>query len=73
MKKIIIAFLCVFALSANGAAAMQEHSHKKKHHQTTTSMSRSSIPGNPYAGGGPTGFNQSTNSPNASNEIGSGR
>lgn len=33
---------------------------------------KAGIPGNPDAGGGPTGANQATNRPNASNEIAGG-
>jgi len=74
MKKILIASLCVFALSITGAAAKPKHHAKKHQHTTTNGMSsQSAIPGNPYAGGGPAGSNQATNRPNASNEIGGGR
>ncbi|MGL5165929.1 MAG: hypothetical protein ACRC9K_08580 [Afipia sp.] len=71
MKKIMIVSLCAFALSISGAAAKPKH-HAKKHQSTTGMSSQSTIPGNPYAGGGPSGANQATNRPNASNEIGSG-
>ncbi len=72
MKRILVASLCALALSMTAAAAKSKH-HAKKHQSTTTGMSsQSTIPGNPYAGGGPTGANQATNRPNASNEIGSG-
>lgn len=69
MKKILILSLCAVALSFTAADARSKH--KKSHH--TTGMSRGAIPGNPGAGGGPTGANQATNRPKASNEIGSGR
>lgn len=72
MKKMMIVSLCALAISISGAAAKPKH-HAKKHQSTTTGMSsQSTIPGNPYAGGGPSGANQATNRPNASNEIGSG-
>ena len=67
MKKILVASLCVFALSATAAAAKQENS---RYHHRTAETYYSSIPGNPYAGGGPAGSAEATNSPNASNEIG---
>ena len=71
MKKILIASLCVLALSITGAAAKPKHHAKKQ--STTSTSSQNTIPGNPNAGGGPTGANQATNRPNASNEIGGGR
>ncbi len=72
MKKILAVSLCAFALSITGAAAKSKH-HAKKHEPATGGISQSTIPGNPNAGGGPTGANQATNRPNASNEIGGGR
>lgn len=69
MKKILILSLCAVALTVTGADAKTKH---KKAPQTT-GMSSSGIPGNPNAGGGPTGANQATNRPKASNEIGSGK
>ena len=76
MKKILAATLCVLALSATGAAAKQEH-HRRHEMAPETQYAPNSyynsnfgIPGNPYAGGGPSGSAEATNSPNASNEIG---
>lgn len=72
MKKILIASFCVLALSITGAAAKSKP-HVKKQQSTTGISSGNTIPGNPNAGGGPTGANQATNRPKASNEIGGGR
>jgi len=75
MKKILAATLCVFALSATGAAAKEHHRHHEMAPETQYAPnpynnSSFGIPGNPYAGGGPSGSAEATNSPNASNEIG---
>ncbi len=69
MKKIVIASLCALALSATAAAAQPEH---HRHHQTApdTYNNNFGIPGNPYAGGGPAGSAEATDSPDASNVIG---
>lgn len=71
MNRILIVSACALVLSVSGAMAKQ----KKRHVVSQPAATETSRPpplNNPYAGGGPSGANQSTNSPKASNEIGGG-
>ena len=71
MKKIIVITICTLALTVSAASAKQ----KKRHAATqpaATEVLRPPTSGNPYDGGGPSGANQATNNPKASNEIGCG-
>lgn len=71
MNRILIVSICALVLSVSGAMARQ-----KKHHTArkpvATETSRPPPLNNPYAGGGPSGANQATNNPKASNEIAGG-
>jgi hypothetical protein len=78
MMKLIVAAACAVALSASGAVAgFKDKDMTKTQAQpgTTTGAAGNQklYGGNPDAGGGPRGSTQSTNSPNASKEIGGGR
>lgn len=89
MKKILLASACVFAFTAVSTmadAGQRRHlRHYSSHHhgwqhqgwqQQNSSRAAHAqwlYGGNPDAGGGPRGSVQSTNSPNASKELGGGR
>ncbi|CAN5269307.1 hypothetical protein BH10PSE11_BH10PSE11_03300 [soil metagenome] len=71
MTRILTVAVCALVLSVSGAMAKQ----KKRPVATKPVAAETSNPpplGNPYAGGGPSGANQATNSPKASNEIAGG-
>jgi hypothetical protein len=71
MKKIIVITICALALTASAAIAKPKK-HRVAKQPAATEVSRPPPSGNPYAGGGPTGANQATNNPKASNEIAGG-
>lgn len=70
MNRMIVA-VCALLLSVSGATAKPKKSHTTAQ-PAATETSRAQGGFNPYAGGGPSGANQATNSPKASNEIGGG-
>jgi hypothetical protein len=71
MNRILIVSACALALSVSAAMAKQKK-HEAARQPAATETSRPQNLNNPYAGGGPSGANQATNSPKASNEIGGG-
>ncbi|MDZ4368491.1 MAG: hypothetical protein U0987_15930 [Afipia sp.] len=71
MNRMIVVTVCALLLSVSGAVAKQKKS-KTTTQPAATETSRAQGGFNPYAGGGPSGANQATNSPKASNEIGGG-
>lgn len=71
MNRMTIVVVSVLVLSVSGAAAKQKKSHVTAQ-PAATAAPRAQSGFNPYAGGGPSGANQATNSPKASNEIAGG-
>ncbi len=71
MNRILIVSACALVVSMSSATAKQKKRDAAKQ-PVATETSRPQTLNNPYAGGGPSGANQATNSPKASNEIGGG-
>lgn len=71
MNRMIVIIACALLLSVPAAVAKQKKSQARTQ-PVATETSRPQTTSNPYAGGGPSGANQATNNPKASNEIGGG-
>ena len=71
MNNIIAISVCAIILSVSAAEAKPKK-HTAATRPAATETSRPQTTQNPYAGGGPSGANQATNSPKASNEIAGG-
>lgn len=71
MIKALVIAICALALSVTAASAKPKKRDTATQPAATETL-RAPTSGSAYAGGGPSGANQATNSPKASNEIAGG-